>query len=172
MLLLLPLLVPISFGWPIETPKDPYDHFQFDLTFICRNRDRAEYNLVIEWWEWDLLTWNPLVNWGDEKVTKTKFVRARAGTYSFSMDGAMDGDEPWSRGYAVYAEITHDCEQHGRTTNLELKINNRCTVEQKLCHYRIIYDITDKSGSEWINANGLREGPYIPFPDFKPDLIK
>ncbi|CAP25145.4 Protein CBG04447 [Caenorhabditis briggsae] len=43
-------------------------------------------------------------------------------------------------------------------------------IFRKFCHYRIIYDITDKSGSHYINADGFRQGQYIPFPDFKPEI--
>ncbi|ULT97025.1 hypothetical protein L5515_012178 [Caenorhabditis briggsae] len=82
----------------------------------------------------------------------------------------MNGDEPWSNGYAPYAVITHDCNKYGRPTELEWKLLNRCSVGQKFCHYRIIYDITDKSGSHYINADGFRQGQYIPFPDFKPEI--
>ncbi|PIC35767.1 hypothetical protein B9Z55_015018 [Caenorhabditis nigoni] len=138
----------------------PYEHFQFDLTITCSIPGRSEFNMFIEWWESDVFV-------SDEQITKLKYVRAPTGSYSFSIYGAMNGDEPWSNGYAPYAVITHDCNKYGRPTELEWTLLNRCSVGQKFCHYRIIYDITDKSGSHYIHANGFRQGKYIPFQDFK-----
>ncbi|KAF1758498.1 hypothetical protein GCK72_014956 [Caenorhabditis remanei] len=149
-----------SFGSTID---DPWDHFEFAITFHCYDKGRSEYNLVIEWWEDDAL---PKM----EQITQSKFIRAKTGNFSFSMAGAMDGDEPWSNGYSPVAYITHDCERYAQPIELEMHVNTQCKVGQKSCYYRIIQDITSQEGKKYVNADALKMGDLTPFPDFHEDL--
>uniref|UniRef100_A0A1I7UNI2 Uncharacterized protein n=1 Tax=Caenorhabditis tropicalis TaxID=1561998 RepID=A0A1I7UNI2_9PELO len=139
---------------------DKYDHFQFDITLFCNERDRKEYNLVIEWRESDTLP-------GKEQISRSKYFNASTGNFSFTMDGAMDGDEIGSAGYRPVAYITHDCERELQEVELALYVDTLCDIGRS-CHYRIIEDITNRKGTDYITAKALKLDDWTPFPDFHP----
>ncbi|KAF1758503.1 hypothetical protein GCK72_014961 [Caenorhabditis remanei] len=136
-----------------------WDHFQFDITLFCNFQDRAKYNLKIEWYEVDS------VFSGEDRITTPQLLEPNTGRFSFSMPGAMNGDEALSNGYKPKAYISHDCTDDGKRVDLDLTVVKLCNTENT-CHYRIIQDITNRSGSAEIEASGFKEGDMSPFPDF------
>ncbi|CAL2041246.1 unnamed protein product [Caenorhabditis brenneri] len=155
--LLLSLLALFSI---VSTIEEKWDHFQFDITLFCNEAFRKEYNLAIEWWEDDTLP-------GKEQITRTKIFRAPTGNFSFTMEGAMDGDEPKSDGYKAVAYITHDCERWAEQRDLTFTVEPLCPIGGS-CYYRIYEDITSRQGDHYIHAKGLKMNDLTPFPDFKP----
>ncbi|CAO4374958.1 unnamed protein product [Caenorhabditis nigoni] len=144
------LALPIASAW---------DHFQFDVTLFCNYYNRTKYNLKIEWWEYDS------VLSGEDQITQAKVFKPNTGRYSFTMAGAMDGDEWLSKGYKPRAYISHDCTADQKRVDLDLTVLKLC-APPNTCHYRIIQDITNRSGSEEIEHNGFKENDMSPFPDY------
>ncbi|KAF1758504.1 hypothetical protein GCK72_014962 [Caenorhabditis remanei] len=138
-----------SLGW---------DHFQFDTTLFCNYNDRPFYDLKIEWWEQDTLS-------AGEKISNAKILQADTGRFSFTMEGAMNGDEMFSAGYRPVAYISHDCTDDGKRVDLVLSLTTLCEVGHT-CHYRVIKDITNTWGKEDMKPAGFLHDNMDPFPDF------
>ncbi|CAI2351129.1 unnamed protein product [Caenorhabditis sp. 36 PRJEB53466] len=134
-----------------------WDHFEFDITVFCNLPDRENYKMLIEWYEADFFA-------GEEQLTQPMILNPRIGKFSFSMNGAMDGDEVFSSGYSPRAYIIHDCTSDRKEVKLRLTITTLCEIGTT-CHYRIIRDLTNDWGIYEAEANALKH-EMTPFPDF------
>ncbi|ULT97030.1 hypothetical protein L3Y34_005089 [Caenorhabditis briggsae] len=135
-----------------------WDHFQFDITFLCELNDRTKYNVKIEWWEKDTMSAGQL-------LTKPFLTQPNTGRYSFTMAGAMNGDEIFSAGYKPVAYISHDCTSDRKRVDLVLTLTRLCEIGHT-CHYRIITDITNKWGREDLAPTDFHHDNMDQFPDF------
>uniref|UniRef100_A0A1I7UNH8 Conserved secreted protein n=1 Tax=Caenorhabditis tropicalis TaxID=1561998 RepID=A0A1I7UNH8_9PELO len=141
-----------------EAAREEWNHFQFDITFFCNFEDRRDYDLKIQWWESDTSS-------GYDELTKPSVIRPSVGRYSFSMVGAMNGDEILSDGYHPVAYMSHDCTSDRKRVDFVLDITTLCVIGQT-CHYRIIHDLTNVWGKEKMEASNYKAGNLDDFPDF------
>ncbi|CAI2351128.1 unnamed protein product [Caenorhabditis sp. 36 PRJEB53466] len=134
-----------------------WDHFEFDVTVFCHFSDRDVYNMVIYWDEVD--RWSR-----DEHITQTQSLQPRMGKFSFSQNGAMNGDQILSSGYQPKAVISHDCTSDRKEVDLEVVLTTLCTPGDT-CHYRFIKDLTNQWGVIKTAADDFKVD-MSPFPDF------